>query len=164
RVASGRAHSGNRPAQPVTVIAKPSPRRPLARRTLGHSLFAYRRRGERLLLARFLISPWQQDRIGAMKKQFLAALAVSLTVGAAAPALAAAPTHQVTTVTINGKALKVDKYTWRDSKNRLRSVSLKREGLGNPGHGGYAVQMTYQEVIGGILRTITVNAETGFDG
>jgi hypothetical protein len=72
----------------------------------------------------------------------------------------AAPIHQV--VTVNG--VKADRYTWKDSQNRNRSVSLKREGNGNPGHGGYAVQMTYQVRIGGAWRTITVNAAGGNDG
>lgn len=40
--------------------------------------------------------------------------------------------------------VKVFTYSWTDSIGRKRSVSLKREGEGNPGHGGYAVQMTYQ--------------------
>jgi hypothetical protein len=39
----------------------------------------------------------------------------------------------------------------------LRTVSLKQEGNGNPGHGGYAVRMTYQ--INGGAKTVTVDAE-----
>jgi hypothetical protein len=63
---------------------------------------------------------------------------------------------------VNG--VKVDKYTWKDSQNRPRSVSLKQEGQGNPGHGGYAVQMTYQVKNGATWQKITVNAAPGNDG
>src|SRR4029077_1646066 len=65
--------------------------------------------------------------------------------------------HHVVT-TVNG--LSVDQYSWYDSHRLLRTVSLKQEGNGNPGHGGYAVQMTYQHG----ASTITVNAETSNDG
>jgi hypothetical protein len=85
--------------------------------------------------------------------------------GIAAPLLAgtsslAARFHGVahTVTTVNG--LSVDQYSWYDSHKLLRTVSLKQEGNGNPGHGGYAVQMTYQN--GGA--TVTVNAETTSDG
>ena len=64
--------------------------------------------------------------------------------------------HQVTVV--NG--LQVDQYSWPDSKGLTRTVALKQEGNGNPGHGGYAIQMTYQ--LNG--STITVNADPGGDG
>jgi hypothetical protein len=70
----------------------------------------------------------------------------------------AAVTHTVTTV--NG--LKVDRYAWPDSQGRPRTVSLKREGAGNPGHGGYAIQMTYQARVNGAWRTIVVNSDEGF--
>src|SRR5579862_3761787 len=65
--------------------------------------------------------------------------------------------HHVVT-TVNG--LSVDQYSWYDSHRLLRTVSLKQEGNGNPGHGGYAVQMTYQHG----ASTITVNAESSNDG
>ncbi len=74
----------------------------------------------------------------------------------ASSALAAGVTHQVTV--ING--LQVDRYSWPDSSGLTRTVSLKQEGNGNPGHGGYAIQMTYQ--LNG--QTITVNADPGGDG
>jgi hypothetical protein len=77
-----------------------------------------------------------------------------------APANAAPPTHVVTTV--NG--FKVDRYTWRDSQQRPRTVSLKIEGNGNTGHGGYAVQMTYQYNANGVWKTAIVNATPGGDG
>lgn len=64
--------------------------------------------------------------------------------------------HTVTMV--NG--LSVDQYSWYDSHKLLRTVSLKQEGNGNPGHGGYAVQMTYQNG----SKTVTVNAEKSSDG
>lgn len=68
--------------------------------------------------------------------------------------------HAVTNV--NG--LSVDRYTWRDASGRPRSVSLKRQGDGNPGNGGYAVQMTYQYLDAGTWRTVTVNQTSGGDG
>jgi len=95
-----------------------------------------------------------------MMKTSVATLAVSLIALGASPALSAPVTHKVTTV--NG--LKVDKYIWKDSKGRQRSVSLKKEGNGNPGHGGYAVQMTYKTKIGGVWKTIVVNASQTSDG
>lgn len=58
----------------------------------------------------------------------------------------------------------VDRYTWIDSKGRSRSVSLKKEGNGNPGHGGYAVQMTYQVPNGASWRVVRVNAAPGEGG
>jgi hypothetical protein len=83
-----------------------------------------------------------------------------------ATALITLPAHSVpfrgvshTVTGVNG--LSVDQYSWYDSAKRLRTVSLKQEGNGNPGHGGYAVQMTYQTGSG---KTITVNAESGGDG
>jgi hypothetical protein len=66
--------------------------------------------------------------------------------------------HVVTTV----KGLSVDQYSWYGSDKLLRTVSLKQEGNGNPGHGGYAVQMTYQT--NGGTKTVTVNAENSNDG
>ena len=47
-------------------------------------------------------------------------------------ALAAGVTHQV--AMING--LQVDNYSWPDSGGFPRTVALKQEGNGNPGHGG----------------------------
>jgi hypothetical protein len=89
----------------------------------------------------------------------LMAFAVTLAVShvSAHMAHAAAPRHVVTTVL----GVKVDQYRWLDSQNRPRSVSLKQEGNGNPGHGGYALQMTYQALIGGVWRQITVNTPNG---
>lgn len=85
-------------------------------------------------------------------------LAALLALPLARPAPAdAAVAHVVTTV----GALKVDRYTWRDSKGRPRSVSLKQEGAGNPGHGGYAVQMTYQVNNGGAWSTVVASATSG---
>lgn len=75
-----------------------------------------------------------------------------------APAVAVS----VTSTVVNG--LQVLRYVWTDSAGRYRSVSLKREGLGNPGHGGYAVQMTYRAVVGGVLQTITVDPSDANDG
>jgi len=69
-------------------------------------------------------------------------------------------THSVATVL----GLKVDKYAWFDSRCLQRTVSLKQEGAGNPGHGGYAVQMTYQVTGGAGTTTVIVNKETSSDG
>jgi hypothetical protein len=79
---------------------------------------------------------------------------VLLPVGSAS----AAVSHTVTTV--NG--LMVDRYSWPDSNGRVRTVSLKQEGAGNPGHGGYAVQMTYQAFVNNAWRTFVVNSSEGF--
>lgn len=70
------------------------------------------------------------------------------------------PTHRITTV--NG--LRADVYRWIDSKGRPRAVFLKREGEGNPGHGGYAIRMTYQARFNGKWRTIVADATSGGDG
>ena len=67
---------------------------------------------------------------------------------------ATAVSHLVTTV--NG--FRVDRYSWTDSSGRPRTVSLKREGDGNPGHGGYAVQMTYRTAANTL---VTVNNDPG---
>ena len=75
------------------------------------------------------------------------------------PAAMQAVTHAVTTV--NG--LKVDRYAWYDSACLLRTVSLKQEGNGNPGHGGYIVQSTYQ-VAGTPSTTVVANAARTSDG
>jgi hypothetical protein len=64
----------------------------------------------------------------------------------------------VTQATVNGLA--VDVWSWSDSAGHTRTVALKREGNGNPGHGGYAIQFTYQAG----ATPITINAESGNDG
>jgi hypothetical protein len=91
------------------------------------------------------------------RKRVGALIACAATLIMCAPA-SAAVTHTVTTV--NG--LKVDRYAWPDSHGRPRTVSLKREGEGNPGHGGYAVRMTYQAHLSGAWHTIVVNSSEGF--
>lgn len=60
---------------------------------------------------------------------------------------------------VNG--VKVDFYRWIDSQGLRRSVALKREGGGNPGHGGYAVRMTYQVATKAGTRTVKVKAPGG---
>lgn len=75
----------------------------------------------------------------------------------AGAAVAAAVTHTVTNV--NG--LSVDLYSWTDSAGLKRTVALKREGGGNPGHGGYAIQMTYETGPAAARKTIKVNADAG---
>jgi hypothetical protein len=63
--------------------------------------------------------------------------------------------------TVQFRGQVVDKYRWVDSKQRPRTVSLKRQGEGNPGNGGYALEMTYDvESTPGVFKTITVNAPT----
>ncbi|PZQ11634.1 MAG: hypothetical protein DI565_18015 [Ancylobacter novellus] len=82
-----------------------------------------------------------------------AAAAAALLTMSATGALAVTKKNQ----TLNG--LKVTKFTWTDSQGLKRSVSLKRQGLGNPGNGGYAIRMTYQvREPSGTLRTVTADA------
>ena len=69
-------------------------------------------------------------------------------------------THTETTVL----GLKVDQYAWYDSQCLRRTVSLKQEGGGNPGHGGYAVEMTYHVPSATGPVKIVVNQETTGDG
>lgn len=67
------------------------------------------------------------------------------------------------TTTVNGLA--VYRYVWTDSAGRTRSVSIKRQGAGNPGNGGYAVQMTYQYLTeAGQLRTRRANSNNPNEG
>jgi len=78
-------------------------------------------------------------------------------------ALMMAPGQQAAAVsaangTVNGLAVHI--WTWKDATGHPRSVALKVEGNGNPGHGGYAVQFTY--MVG--TTTITINPESGGDG
>jgi hypothetical protein len=91
-----------------------------------------------------------------------AVVALALVVPALTPVAAAAAVAPVThgPATVNGLAVAL--WTWIDSQGMPRTVALKKEGHGNPGHGGYAVQMTYfaQLVPGGGFQKITVNAET----
>lgn len=79
----------------------------------------------------------------------------------------AAVTHTIGAV--NG--VRCDVWTWTDSTGHPRTVALKLEGHGNPGHGGYAVQMTYYvhdlspaEKGDGGWRKITANAPNEYDG
>ncbi|GLK55590.1 hypothetical protein JOD31_000509 [Methylopila capsulata] len=79
--------------------------------------------------------------------------------------LATAPANAnilVQQTTVNG--FKVDRYSWLDSKGRKRSVSLKREGEGNAGHGGYAVQFTYQYLSNGVWKTMRANPPSSAEG
>lgn len=67
------------------------------------------------------------------------------------------------TTTVNGLA--VYRYVWTDSAGRTRSVSIKRQGAGNPGNGGYAIQMTYQFLTeAGALRTRRANSADANEG
>lgn len=93
-----------------------------------------------------------------------AAVAALIVLVHAAPA-AAVEVGQVERVdqTINGVA--VDTFRWLDSRKRLRTISFKKQGSGNTGNGGYAVQMTYQYPNNaGALRTTTVAAPATNDG
>ena len=49
-----------------------------------------------------------------------------------------------------------DVYSWQDTKNLQRTIALKKEGNGNSGHGGYAIQMTY--IIPETKKMVTINA------
>jgi hypothetical protein len=65
--------------------------------------------------------------------------------------------------TVNGVAANI--WSWIDSTGMPRTVALKKEGAGNKGHGGYAIQMTYfGTTVTGKSHKIIVNADTGFDG
>jgi hypothetical protein len=60
------------------------------------------------------------------------------------------------------KGVKTIVFAWSDSQGRRRSVALKREGVGNSGHGGYAVRMTYSYIDStGAKRTVTADAPSG---
>lgn len=96
-----------------------------------------------------------------MKRRFAmhsAALAALLAGFAAGPALAVTVTQTV----VDG--LKVNQYAWTDSQGRPRTLSLKIEGSGNPGHGGYAVAASYQFLTSGVWKTKTIKASAGVDG
>ncbi len=95
---------------------------------------------------------------------FLAAIAGTVLAAGRADA---AVTH--TAGVVNG--VMCDIWTWTDSASMPRTVALKMEGNGNPGHGGYAVQMTYYvfnfspfEKYGGNFQLITVNPAGTSDG
>ncbi len=71
------------------------------------------------------------------------------------------PAEAVTHLVTQTNGVTVDRYSWTDSQGLSRTVSLKREGEGNPGHGGYAIQMTYVTGPANARKTIIVNAEPG---
>ncbi|MBY6242066.1 hypothetical protein K3F48_12860 [Methylosinus sp. Sm6] len=77
---------------------------------------------------------------------------------AVGPALAVSLTEKA----IDG--VQVYHYSWTDSKGRPRSVSLKKEGAGNSGHGGYAVRATYQYLDGGAWKTKIVKSGSAGEG
>jgi hypothetical protein len=86
-------------------------------------------------------------------------------IAASSTAAAAAPGPVVSAGTVNGVA--ADIWTWTDSTGNPRTLALKKEGAGNSGHGGYAVQMTYYAPPPGggvVLIKVTVNAAAGSDG
>jgi len=87
-------------------------------------------------------------------------LAAALPLSAAmAPAAEAAPKDEVKHAARTVGGIAVDTYSWFDSNGLFRTVSLKRQGGGNTGNGGYAVAMTYQVVEGGKKRTVQVTAD-----
>ncbi len=81
---------------------------------------------------------------------------------AASPAAAAAEAVSHRKTKVNG--VEVDQYAWTDAQGLKRTVSLKREGGGNPGHGGYAVQMTWEVRDGKKTRTVVADDPGGNDG
>lgn len=95
-----------------------------------------------------------------MRRIFAGFLSAAVCTLAAAASPAGAATVQ--TATVNGFV--VDRVSWTDSMGRIRTASLKREGNGNAGHGGYAVQMTYRYLKNGALTTMTVNPSDAGDG
>ncbi len=74
------------------------------------------------------------------------------------------PVQALTMQELTVNNLKVYRYTWTDSNGLSRSVSLKKEGEGNPGHGGFAVQMIYKYKSGADTKTVVVNPSTAGDG
>lgn len=55
--------------------------------------------------------------------------------------------------------LEVYEFSWTDAAGFKRTASLKKQGEGNPGNGGYAVRMTYQVQNGdGSRRTVVAKA------
>ncbi|ATQ68172.1 MULTISPECIES: hypothetical protein [Methylosinus] len=78
--------------------------------------------------------------------------------------LAAVPAAAVTVTETTAAGLAVYRYSWTDSKGRPRNVSLKKEGSGNPGHGGYAVAASYQYLDGGVWKTKAVKPSDVNDG
>jgi hypothetical protein len=91
-------------------------------------------------------------------------LALAPAAHASCPNPVTPPTNQVTHIVKTVLGLQVDHYAWYDSQCLKRTVSIKQEGGGNPGHGGYAVQMTYQIATVSGPSTIVVNQETTGDG
>lgn len=89
------------------------------------------------------------------------AIALVLGVGSALlcqPQDASAVTRRVSTV--NG--FKADVFVWKDSAGLSRTVSLKKQGSGNAGNGGYAIQMTYRiKQADGSQTNVTANASGG---
>ena len=107
------------------------------------------------------------DAMFTLFRRALAAAALGLLAPVAAFAAFAGVSH--TTALVNG--VRCDVWTWTDSTGHPRTVALKLEGHGNPGHGGYAVQMTYYahdyppyEKRGGTWRQVIVNAPKEYDG
>ena len=75
-------------------------------------------------------------------------------------AIAPLPAGAVSVATGTVNALAADIWSWKDSAGLTRTLALKKEGSGNPGHGGYAIQLTYYAG----TQKITVNADSGSDG
>jgi hypothetical protein len=83
-------------------------------------------------------------------------IALALAASVLTPLPALAVTH--TTGTVNGVA--ADIWSWKDAAGLARTVAIKQEGGGNPGHGGYAIQFTY--FVG--TTPITIDAASQSDG
>jgi hypothetical protein len=105
--------------------------------------------------------------LGLRARVWLFSLAAIAGIVLAAGRADAQVTH--TTGMVNG--VMCDIWAWTDSADMPRTVALKMEGNGNPGHGGYAVQMTYYifdfspfEKDYGSYRLITVNPAGTSDG
>jgi hypothetical protein len=106
------------------------------------------------------------NRIEHLARVAILSGAVFVAVGLAPGAVTASVSH--TTGAVNG--LQCDIWTWTDSHGKTRTVALKMEGNGNPGHGGYAVEMTYYRYYDHGQATtppwqkVTVDAAAGGDG
>ncbi|MBR0347367.1 MAG: hypothetical protein IJI03_19140, partial [Rudaea sp.] len=107
---------------------------------------------------------WLAVALRTRRVQLAAACVVAVAAFTAAPIAIGATGDGVQRTSTTVLGLAVDQYTWTDSQGQPRSVSLKQQGNGNPGNGGYAVQMTYRVLEGGVWRTVTANMASGGDG
>jgi hypothetical protein len=99
-----------------------------------------------------------------MTRKSIAAVAIAAGTLFSFAAPAATDYGAVTHATGTVDGFKADIWRWYDSNRKPRTAALKKEGNGNSGHGGYAVQMTYwAKIVSGpetSWRHVVVNLET----